>query len=446
MKKVYLETFGCQMNVSDSERILTQLESGGYQITDDETQADVVLLNTCSVREKAEHKLYTRIGQIRKTQTNKNSVLGILGCVAQLEGETLFKKSPAIDFVLGTKAVGRVANAIETAFNGNRNFVDLSDREADYDWSVAASQRRSPFVGFIPIIEGCNKFCTYCIVPFSRGREKSIPASEIIRQILILREQGIKEIHLLGQNVNSYRPINDSSLANFKGATAFSKLLRAVAATGMERVKFTTSFPRDFHPDIVDAINENENLCDWVHLPVQSGSNRILKAMRRGHTIENYLERIDKIKKSERKISITTDIIIGFPNESLQDFRDTVKMFEYCQFAGAYIFKYSPRPGTPAFNMIDNVSAEEKNERFLELEKVQRFTQQKIFQSYLNRTVEVLAEKISVKRSGQLSGHTTCQKVVNFPGAKDLLGKIVSVEILESKSNTLYGEISSRKQ
>ena len=431
------------MNVSDSERILTQLESGGYQITADETMADVVLLNTCSVREKAEHKLYTRVGQIRKAQTNKNAVLGILGCVAQLEGETLFAKSPAIDFVVGTKAVGRVRDAIETVLGGDRNFADLSEREADYDWSVSASQRHSAFVGFVPIIEGCNKFCTYCIVPFSRGREKSIPASEIIRQVLLLREQGVKEIHLIGQNVNSYRPRNDSGLENFTGATAFSKLLRAVAATGMERIKFTTSFPRDFHPDIVDAINENENLCNWVHLPVQSGSNRILKAMRRGHTIENYLERIDKIKASKRKISITTDIIIGFPSETLQDFWDTVKMFEYCQFDAAYIFKYSPRPGTPAFDMLDDVSAQEKNERFLELEKLQRLTQQNIFKSYLNENVEVLAEKVSVKRDGQLSGHTTCQKVVNFPGSEMSLGEIVSVKILESKTNTLYGEVSS---
>jgi tRNA-2-methylthio-N6-dimethylallyladenosine synthase len=443
MKKVYLETFGCQMNVSDSERILTQLESGGYQITADETAADIVLLNTCSVREKAEHKLYTRVGQIRKAQTNKNAVLGILGCVAQLEGETLFAKSPAIDFVLGTKAVGRVTNAIETVLSGDRNFSDLSEREADYDWSVSAAQRHSPFVGFVPVIEGCNKFCTYCIVPFSRGREKSIPASEIIRQVLLLREQGVKEVHLIGQNVNSYRPKNDSGLENFTGATAFSKLLRAVAATGIERIKFTTSFPRDFHPDIVDAINENENLCNWVHLPVQSGSDRILKSMRRGHTIENYLQRIDKIKASRRKISITTDIIIGFPGETLQDFQDTVKMFEYCQFDGAYIFKYSPRPGTPSFDMLDDVPAQEKNERFLELETLQRLTQQNIFQSYLNENVEVLAEKVSVKRDGQLSGHTTCQKVVNFPGSKESLGNIVTVKILESKTNTLYGEALS---
>lgn len=443
MKKVYLETFGCQMNVSDSERILTRLAADGFEATDNEAEADVVLLNTCSVREKAEHKIFTRVGQIRKSKENqpdKKIVLGVMGCVAQLEGETLFSKSDGIDFVLGTRAVGRVGSAIESAFNGREEFADLGEREAEYDWSVGESQRHSPYVGFVPIIEGCNKFCTYCIVPFARGREKSLPAAEIIRQIETLRRQGVREVHLIGQNVNSYRPKTDAGLENVSGATQFSKLLRAAAATGMERIKFTTSFPRDFHPDIIDAINENENLCNWAHLPVQSGSNRILKLMRRGHTIENYLERVDKIKSSPRKIALTTDIIIGFPGETLQDFEDTVKMFEYCQFDAAYIFKYSPRPGTPAFDMLDDVSAAEKNARFLELEKIQRAIQQRVFQSLLNETVEVLAEKISSRREGQLSGHTTCQKVVNFPASPALLGEIVRVRILESKTNTLYGE------
>lgn len=446
MKKVYLETFGCQMNVSDSERTLTQLAADGFEVTANEAEADVVLLNTCSVREKAEHKIFTRVGQIRKSkenQSDKKIVLGVMGCVAQLEGETLFSKSEGIDFVLGTRAVGRVGSAIEKAFNGREQFADLGEREAEYDWSVNESQRHSPYVGFVPIIEGCNKFCTYCIVPFARGREKSLLAAEIIRQIETLRRQGVKEVHLIGQNVNSYRPKTNAGLENFPGATQFSKLLRRAAATGMERIKFTTSFPRDFHPDIVDAINENENLCNWAHLPVQSGSNRILKLMRRGHTIESYLERVDKIKSSPRKIALTTDIIIGFPGETLQDFEDTVKMFEYCQFDAAYIFKYSPRPGTPAFDMLDDVSAAEKNRRFLELEKVQRAVQQNIFHSMLNETVEVLAEKGSSKREGQLSGHTTCQKVVNFPGSPALLGEIVKVKILESKTNTLYGEITS---
>ncbi|HEY0427855.1 MAG TPA: tRNA (N6-isopentenyl adenosine(37)-C2)-methylthiotransferase MiaB [Pyrinomonadaceae bacterium] len=440
MKKVYLETFGCQMNVSDSERVATLLESEGFEMTSNENSADVVLLNTCSVREKAEHKLYTRVGQIRNSK-DKKTVVGVLGCVAQLEGETLFKKADGIDFVLGTKAVGRVTNAIEKAFERQGPFVDLGEREEFYDWSVSDAQRHSSYVAFLPIIEGCNKFCTYCIVPFSRGREKSLAPGEIIRQILELKHRGFKEVHLIGQNVNSYRPKIDAGLESFPGATPFSRLLRAAAATGMERIKFTTSFPRDFHTDIVDAIDENENLCNWVHLPVQSGSNQILKAMRRGHTIESYMEKIDKIKASPRKLSLSTDIIIGFPGETIKDFEDTKKIVEYCQFDSAYIFKYSPRPGTPAAALDDDVSREEKTDRFLELERVQRYHQNKVSQTYLGETVKVLVEKKAVKGETEFSGHSSCQKVVNFKADSELLGKIVDVRITECKSNTLFGVI-----
>ncbi len=441
MKKVYLETFGCQMNVSDSERIATTLEADGYQITSDEDSAEVILFNTCSVREKAEHKLYTRIGQVRKTKQNQSALIGVLGCVAQLEGETLFQKSEGIDFVLGTKAVGRISSAIENTSGRHQTYIDLGEREANYEWSVSEKQRHSPYVAFVPIIEGCNKFCTYCIVPFSRGRERSLPASNIIRQVLDLRRQGVKEIHLIGQNVNSYRPKTDTGLENFVGATPFSRLLRAVAATGIERIKFTTSFPRDFHPDIVDAIDENENLCNWVHLPVQSGSDRILKAMRRGHTIENYLRRIDKIRASRRDISLTTDIIVGFPGETIEDFQDTVKLAEYCQFDMYYMFKYSPRPGTPAFELPDDVSPKTKTERFLELEQVLKRSQFNSLQKELNKTVKVLAEGFSSRTNDILSGHLASHKIVNFEAGKELLGQIVNVKITECKSNTLFGKI-----
>lgn len=433
------------MNVSDSERVATRLAADGYEIIRDEAAADVVLLNTCSVREKAEHKLFTRVGQVNKRAVlrgEKKPLLGVLGCVAQLEGETLFNKSEWIDFVVGTKAVGRVGEAIERVSDGEKHYADLDEREELYDWSVSDAQRHSPYVQFVPVIEGCNKFCTYCIVPFSRGREKSLPAAEIVRRVSQLREEGIREVHLIGQNVNSYRPKTADGLENFPGATQFSRLLRAVARTGIERIKFTTSFPRDFHPDIVAAINENANLCNWAHLPVQSGSNRILKLMRRGHTVENYLERIAKIKSSPREIALTTDIIVGFPGETETDFQATLELAEQCRFNAAYIFKYSPRPGTPAFEMTDDVPERLKTERFLRLEKTIRFHQRKVFQNYIGKTVEVLAEKISEKHADQISGHSTCQTVVNFAGAADLLGKIVRVKILESKANTLYGKIS----
>ena len=438
MKKVYLETFGCQMNVSDSERVQSLLESDGFSFTNDENSADIVLFNTCSVREKAENKLYTRVGQI---PNKKNKKIGVLGCVAQLEGETLFNKDRGIDFVVGTQAVGRVTDIIEKVLGGEKNIADLSKREADYDWSVSESSRHSPSVAFVPIIEGCNKFCTYCIVPFSRGREKSLPASEIIRQILTLKRQGVKEVHLIGQNVNSYRPKTDSGMEDFRGATPFSRLLRAVASTGIERIKFNTSFPRDFHADIVEAINENENLCNWVHLPVQSGSNKILKNMRRGHTIENYLKRIEKIKSSPRSIALSTDIIIGFPGETDIDFEDTLNLAKICEFDSAYIFKYSPRQGTPAFDLADDVSAEVKTDRFLKLEQITRKSQTDALKKFENKIVEVLVEKTSTKNDLELTGHTSCHRVVNFIGDKNSIGSFVKVKIEEPKAFYLSGKI-----
>ena len=441
MKKVYLETFGCQMNVSDSERVATSLAMKGFEITATEESADVILLNTCSVREKAEHKLYSRVGRIRGSGRAK-PIIGVLGCVAQLEGETLFDKIEGIDLVIGTKAVGRVSEAIKKVLDGKSGVFDLDERELDYDWNVAAAQRHSPYVAFVPIIEGCNKFCTYCIVPFSRGREVSLSASEIVRSILEMRRNGVKEVHLIGQNVNSYRPISDSGLEGFKGATPFSKLLRAVAATGIERIKFNTSFPRDFHSDIVDAINENENLCNWVHLPVQSGSDQILRAMKRGHTIDSYLKKIDNLKASNRDISLTTDIIVGFPGETRQDFEDTVKAVEYTKYDAAYIFKYSPRPGTPAFEMEDDVSSDEKTERFRELESVQKRSQTASQKRYIGKSLKVLIEKESTFSTTQVSGHSTCHKVVNFEAPSDLLGQIVDVRISEVKSNSLFGTLN----
>ncbi len=430
------------MNVSDSERISTTLARDGFEMTADEMAADVVIINTCSVREKAEHKLYSRVGRLRKKAAKKMPVVGVMGCVAQLEGETLFEKIEGVNFVLGTRAVGRVSAAINETFQTGKNILDVGEREDNYDWTVADTHRHSPYVAFLPIIEGCNKFCTYCIVPFSRGRERSFEAAEVIRQVCDLKERGVREVHLIGQNVNSYKPQTDSGLAGFAGKSAFSRLLRAVAATGIERIKFTTSFPRDFNSEIVDAIEEHENLCNWVHLPIQSGSNRVLAAMKRGHTIDKYFEKIDRLRSSNREIALTTDIIVGFPGETEADFQDSVRMVEYCGFDMAYIFKYSPRPGTPAFEMADDVSEAEKTLRFLELENVQKRIQNNRLQRYLNKVLKVLVESKSSRTHNGLTGHSTCHKVVNFEGPEHLLGKIVDVKINEIKANSLFGRLN----
>ena len=428
------------MNVADSERAAVRLRDAGYKLANGPEQADVVIFNTCSVRERAAHKVFTRIGEVRRMRIGSEPVVGVMGCVAQLEGQTLFDNSPSVSLVAGTRATDRLPALIDRALEGERRIIDLDERGETDVWDLPASVRTSPYVAFVPIIEGCNKFCTYCFFPFSRGREKSRSATDIVTEVKQLSNYGYREIHLIGQNVNSYRPKTEAGLENFKGATLFSRLLRAVAATGIERIKFATSFPRDFHPDIVAAIEEHENLCNWVHLPVQSGSDRILRAMRRGHTAADYLRRIEVIKNARRKIAITSDIIVGFPGETDQDFRDTMRLVEDVNYDALYIFKYSERPDTPAAKLADDVSRDEKSARFMELEALQRRQQKTIYESYLGREVDVLAEAVSSKTEADFSGHTTCHKVVNFPRQSMQLGEVAQVRITNVKKNSLYGE------
>lgn len=445
-RKVFIETYGCQMNVSDSERMITALVREGFEVAESEDEADVVILNTCSVREKAEGKVYARIGKLRSKR--RDIILGVAGCVAQLEGEELFERfsgKKKINFIVGTRATGRISKILKSVLEeGKDQVIDNFERgEGHFSWDFDLELSHSKWVVFLPIIEGCNKFCTYCIVPFSRGREVSLPPDLILEQAKRLVSEGVQEIHLIGQNVNSYRPREIGILEGFRGATPFSKLLRMIAElSGCKRLKFTTSFPRDFHPDIVSAMEEYDNLCNWVHLPVQSGSDRILKLMRRGHTRDSYMKKVERIKNSPKNIALTTDIIVGFPGETEEDFMQTVKLVQECEFHHAYIFKYSPRPGTPAAEcMIDDVSPEEKTRRFVYLEQVQRSIQKRVWQGYVGSTVSVLVEGRSKKDPEQLSGHTTCNKVVNFQGEEELVGRIVQVKILEAKNNSFLGEL-----
>jgi tRNA-2-methylthio-N6-dimethylallyladenosine synthase len=447
--KVYIETFGCQMNVADTERAATGLRKAGYELTASAEAADVVLLNTCSVRERAERKVFRRIGEIRNEAKRggrrQKPLIGVMGCVAQLEGETIFQNSPAVDLIIGTRATDRIPSLIERARGGETAVIDLDERQEGEVWDVSPAERRSPYVAFVPIIEGCNKFCSFCIVPYSRGREKSRNALEIVNEVQRLRSLGYKEIHLIGQNVNSYRPKSQEGLERYSGATAFSRLLRAVADTGMQRIKFTTSFPRDFHPDIVSALEECPNLCDWIHLPVQSGSDRILKAMRRGHNSEDYLRRIDTIRSSKRRLSLTSDIIVGFPGESEKDFENTMRLVRACEYDGLFIFKYSQRAGTPAATLADVVPEAEKKARFIALEGLQESMQSKIYNSYVGRTVSILVERESARSNEDMTGHSTCHKVVNFRSRKTQPGEIVDVLISQAKPYSLYGELMSKQ-
>ncbi|HKR59405.1 MAG TPA: tRNA (N6-isopentenyl adenosine(37)-C2)-methylthiotransferase MiaB [Pyrinomonadaceae bacterium] len=437
--KVYIETFGCQMNVADTERAATGLRKAGYDLTQSAEGADVVLFNTCSVRERAERKVFRRINEVRARAKPSKPLVGVMGCVAQLEGESLFENAAGLNMVIGTRASDRIASLIESVQGGEATVVDLGERADGEFWDVSPVERHSPYVAFVPIIEGCNKFCSFCIVPYSRGREKSRTAQEILDEVKRLQELGYKEVHLIGQNVNSYRPQSDVGLKGIKGATAFCRLLRAVAATGIPRIKFTTSFPRDFHPDIVSALEEFPNLCDWVHLPVQSGSDRILKAMRRGHNAEDYLRRVESIKTSRRRIALTSDVIVGFPGETEADFQATLRLIDKCEYDALYIFKYSQRRGTPAAKLPDDVSEAQKKERFLELEARHRVLQKGIHTNYIGRQVSVLVEGESTRSARDMAGHSSCHKVVNFHGGVAKPGDLVNVLITEAKSNSLYG-------
>jgi tRNA-2-methylthio-N6-dimethylallyladenosine synthase len=437
--RVYIETFGCQMNVTDTERAATGLRRAGYEITQAVEMADVVLFNTCSVRARAVQKVYTRIGEVRDLMQARQPVIGVIGCVAQLEGKAIFDNSSVVNIVAGTRATDRIPAMIERVRGGESTVIDLGERAAGEIWDVAPVERHSPYVAFVPIIEGCNKFCSFCIVPYSRGREKSRSATEIVSEVLQLRRSGYKEVHLIGQNVNSYRPKTEEGIATFPGATPFSRLLRAVAATGMERIKFTTSFPRDFHPDIVSAIEEYSNLCDWIHLPVQSGSDRILKAMRRGYDAAGYLRRVETIRNSRRKLALTSDVIVGFPGEREADFEATLNLLRQCEYDGLYIFKYSSRAGTPAAKLSDEVPPALMKDRFLALEALQRKNQNSLYAAYVGRSVSVLVEGESARSAADVSGHSTCHKVVNFKGDSNLRGQIVEVTITEAKTNSLYG-------
>lgn len=439
---VYIETHGCQMNVADSERAATRLRAAGYELCDSPESANFVILNTCSIRDKAERKVFHRIDDIRRTRAGSLPVIGLMGCVAQLEGEAIFENAPAVRILAGTGAVDRIPQLLGSLGEGAGRAVDLEGRREGETWDASPAERRSKHVAFVPVIEGCNKFCTYCIVPYSRGRERSRAASEILEEVRGLLEKGYREVQLIGQNVNSYRPKTEAGLEAFKGATPFARLLRAVASTGMPRIKFTTSFPRDFDADIVRAIEEHENLCEWIHLPVQSGSDRVLRSMRRGYNVARYLEKVSAIESSRRRLSLTSDIIVGFPGETDAEFEDTMRLVERCRFEGLYIFKYSERKGTPAASLDDTVPESLKTERFLALENLQMSRQREIYESYVGSELSVLVEGESARSSSDLKGHSSCNKVVNFRGPSELTGKIVRVRVTEAKTHSLYGEFS----
>jgi tRNA-2-methylthio-N6-dimethylallyladenosine synthase len=428
----FLETFGCQMNDHDSEKVAGVLLSRGYQQVETPEAASLILYNTCSIREKAAQKVFSRLGEYREKQSD-GKIIGVLGCVAQQEGEDIFKRAPWVSLVCGSASYSKLPEMISQLEAGNQRVTGL-DTDTDETFETPVTRRDNPWRAYLTIIEGCDKACSYCVVPYTRGPERSRASDSILREVRQLAELGYSEVQLLGQTVNSY--------ADPKGRKMrFSELLLAVAdVQGIRRVRFTTSHPSDFTPDIVEAIERQPKICDHVHLPVQSGSTRVLRAMQRTYSREEYLEKIAMMRGANRPIAITTDIIVGFPGETESDFEETISLLEEVQYTGLFAFKYSPRPNTPSLSMNDAIPEEEKGRRLAVVQEKQREIQAAGNAELAGRTFEVLVSGKS-RREYQWSGYTTSHRMISFASQeRELLGTYVQVRVTGAGPNSLVGE------
>jgi tRNA-2-methylthio-N6-dimethylallyladenosine synthase len=434
-KTFYIETFGCQMNVHDSEKFVGTLMARGYTPVDTPQQADLVLYNTCSIRDKAEQKVFSRLQQFKREAGN-GKVFGVLGCVAQQEGEKIFDRAPHVSLVCGSASYTRLGDLLVEVEQGKRRVTGLElDTDATFD--TPFTRRDNPHRAYITIIEGCDKSCAYCVVPFTRGPERSRTGESVLAEARRLAESGYTEIQLLGQNVNSYR---DPS----PGGQDFAVLLARVGQVpGIRRVRFTTSHPRDFVKPIVEALDANPVLCNHVHLPVQSGSDRVLAAMDRLYTREEYLERIGWIKAARANISITTDIIVGFPSETEADFEQTLDLLDEVQYDSLFSFKYSPRPNTAALAMGDHIPDAEKTRRLMALNEKQRAIQIRRNAELIGSVQGVLVEGRN-DALGQWIGRTSQNRILNFTHAgaegESLAGAYLNVRVLRAGPNSLVGE------
>jgi tRNA-2-methylthio-N6-dimethylallyladenosine synthase len=433
-KTFYLETFGCQMNVHDSEKVIGTLQQQGYRQVPTVEEAGLVLYNTCSIRDKAEQKVFNRLSDYKKYKA-QGKVFGVLGCVAQQEGEKIFERAPYVSLVAGSASYRNLPAMLVQIEAGNRA-TGLDDRETEDCFETEYTSRTNPHRGYITIIEGCDKFCAYCVVPFTRGKERSRTSASVLGEARQLADLGYTEIQLLGQNVNSYRDRD--------GKKSFAELLTAIGEVpGIERVRFTTSHPRDFGRDIVEAIDASPALCDHVHLPIQSGSDRVLDAMQRLYTRNEYLERIAWIHSAKRDISITTDLIVGFPGETERDFEETLSLLDEVGYDSAFTFKFSPRPNTPALRLDDAIPDEEKVRRLAVLNEKQRQIQTHRNKRHLGQTTPVMVEGKNAAR-GQWIGRTSQIKVLNFTareGTELKTGSYVDVRVTTSFPNSLVGEM-----
>jgi tRNA-2-methylthio-N6-dimethylallyladenosine synthase len=433
-KTFYLETFGCQMNAHDSEKVIGTLRQQGYRQVEAEEDAGLILYNTCSIRDKAEQKVFNRLNDYKKLY-KQGKRFAVLGCVAQQEGEKIFDRAPYVSLVSGSASYRKLPEMLTRLEAGESRITGLDDRQTDETFETEFTARQNPYRAYITIIEGCDKFCSYCVVPYTRGKERSRTSSSVLTEARRIADLGYTEIQLLGQNVNSYR--------DPEGKRSFAELLTAVGEVpGVRRVRFTTSHPRDFTRDIVEAIDSMPTLCDHVHLPVQSGSAKILASMAREYTPEWYLERIAWIRAARRPISLSTDIIVGFPGETADDFIQTMDLLVAVQYDCVFAFKYSARPNTPALVMIDTIAEAEKAQRLQVLLERQREIQRINYSKHIGQVVEVMVEGLIPERR-QIAGRSSQNKPVNFEWLKPITpapGSYIRVKITGAFPNSLVGQ------
>lgn len=463
--KLFIETVGCQMNVLDSELVVGALRKHGYALTSDIGQADTVLFNTCSVREHAEHKIYSQLGRMKHSRRDRPAqVIGVIGCMAQKDQELIFRRAPHVDIVVGTGQLAEIPRMIDEARRNREQAMavglsrragsreEVSQSFESYDPLREPEMRPSPYQAFVRIMIGCDKFCTYCVVPMTRGPEQSRPPREIVREVQVLADQGVREVTLLGQTVNSYRHTQDGRLYRL------SDLLAAIHDTsGIDRIKFVTNFPKDMGNDLLEAVRDLPKVARYLHVPAQSGCNHVLKMMKRGYTVEDYREMMHRIRDVVPGCAVSSDFIVGHPGESEEAFEKSVELIRECRFKNSFIFKYSPRPGTRAIELYDDEIPEEtKRRRNNEMLDVQNSISEEDNAEFIGREVEVLIEgrsKAAVKQARadtpagpvQLVGRTDCDRIVVFDGNPRLSGTLARVAVHDCTSTTLLGSVVTRE-
>ena len=432
-KTYYIETFGCQMNVHDSERLGGLLEQAGYEPIAAMDDADLVVVNTCSVRERAEEKLFARLDRFRHTDREARPVIAVTGCVAQQEGEKIRERAPMVDVVIGTQALAKLPEAVETARETWEPYVDVNPYD-NVSFPLGIAARHDPVKAFVTIIEGCNDFCAFCVVPYTRGHERMRAAAEIVAEVEEVASQGHREVQLLGQIVNHYQA------PDIPGCDFAGLLERVHDVPGIDRIRFASPHPRHVTRRMIEAMRDLPKVCKHLHLPVQSGSTRVLALMRRRHTRERYLALIDEVREAIPDIALSTDMIVGFPGESAEDFEETLTLTDRVQYHSMFSFKYSERPNTLARQrMPDSVTESEKARRLERLQALQRRTQLRLHERLVGEQVQVLAEAKSRRRAAEYCGRTSGNAVVNFPADADCIGSMVDVRVERAGPHSVWG-------